>query len=99
MRLGVIRISSFAFVVFVASFQKSVTSVYLRELESGRFSPWKVANQPGWEKWNSEGKDGELNALVGKRFLVTIEGNQIADTKVLHDIAGKVDMNRLAALK
>ncbi|PYR93272.1 MAG: hypothetical protein DMF84_09775 [Acidobacteria bacterium] len=72
---------------------------YEKETESGYEKSVQVANQPGWEKWNSEGKDGELNALVGKRFLVTIEGNQIADTKVLHDIAGKIDMNKLAALK
>jgi hypothetical protein len=72
---------------------------YEKETSSGYEKSVQVANQPGWEKWNTEGKDGELNALVGKRFLVTIEGNQIADTKVLHDIAGRMDMNKLAALK
>jgi hypothetical protein len=40
-----------------------------------------------------------LNALVGKRFLVQIEGQQIEDTKVLHDLAGRIDMGKLAALK
>ena len=72
---------------------------YEKETESGYEKSVQVAHQPGWEKWNSEGKDGELNALVGKRFLVTIEGSQIDDTKVLHDLAGKMDMNKLAALK
>jgi hypothetical protein len=72
---------------------------YEKETESGYEKSVKVANQPGWETWNSESKHGELNALVGKRYLVTIEGNQIEDTKVLHDVAGKVDMNKLAGLK
>lgn len=72
---------------------------YEKETSSGYEKSVQVAKQPGWEKWNSEGKDGELNALVGKRFLVTIEGNEIADTKVLHDIADKIDMEKLAALK
>jgi len=72
---------------------------YEKETSSGYEKSTQVANQPGWEKWNTESKDGELNALVGKRFLVTIEGDQIDDAKVLHDIAGKIDMNKLAGLK
>ncbi|HEV3484822.1 MAG TPA: hypothetical protein VG106_05400 [Vicinamibacterales bacterium] len=72
---------------------------YEKETADGYEKSTPVNGQPGWEKWNSENKDGELNAVVGKRFLVTIEGNQIEDTKVLHEIAGKIDMGKLAALK
>ena len=72
---------------------------YEKETSDGYEKSTQVNGQPGWEKWNSEGKDGELNALVGKRFLVTIEGNQIDDAKVLHEVAGKIDMGKLAALK
>jgi hypothetical protein len=72
---------------------------YEKETENGYEKSVQVKNQPGWEKWNTEGKDGELNAVVGKRFLVTIEGNQIEDAKVLHEVADKIDMNKLAALK
>lgn len=72
---------------------------YEKETESGYEKSTTVAGQPGWEKWDTEGKSGELNALVGKRFLLTLEGSQIDDAKVLHEIAGKVDMGRLAALK
>ena len=36
-------------------------------------------------------KDGELNLVVAKRFLVTIEGNNIDDTKVLQEFASKID--------
>jgi hypothetical protein len=76
-----------------------LTAGYEKETSNGYEKSAKVNNQPGWEKWNSESKNGELNALVGKRFLMTIEGNGIADTKVLHEVAGKLDMNKLAALK
>jgi hypothetical protein len=72
---------------------------YEKETTEGYEKSTQVNGQPGWEKWDSEGKDGELNAVVGKRFLVQIEGSQIEDTKVLHEIAGKIDMGRLAALK
>lgn len=72
---------------------------YEKETSDGYEKSTTVNGQPGWEKWNSEGKNGELNALVGKRFLVQIEGQQIEDTKVLHELAGKIDMGKLAALK
>jgi hypothetical protein len=72
---------------------------YEKETADGYEKSTQVNGQPGWEKWNSEQKDGELNALVGKRFLVTIDGNQIDDAKVLHEVAGKIDMGRLAALR
>lgn len=71
---------------------------YEKETSDGYEKSTTVNGQPGWEKWN-ESKDGELNALVGKRFLVQIEGSEIADTKVLHDLAGKIDMGKLASLK
>lgn len=72
---------------------------YEKETSDGYEKSTTVNGQPGWEKWNSDGKNGELNALVGKRFLVQIEGQQIEDTKVLHELAGKIDMGKLAALK
>jgi hypothetical protein len=76
-----------------------LTAGYEKETADGYEKSTKVNEQPGWEKWDSSSKDGELNALVGKRFLVQIEGNQIDDTKVLHAVAGKIDMAKLAALK
>lgn len=76
-----------------------LTAGYEKETADGYEKSTTVNGQPGWEKWNGAGKDGELNALVGKRFLMQIEGNQIEDTKVLHELAGKIDMGKLAALK
>ena len=39
----------------------------------------KVNDFPGWEKWSSKDRDGELNAIVNKRFIVQIEGHNIDD--------------------
>jgi hypothetical protein len=72
---------------------------YEKETSDGYEKSTTVNGQPGWEKWDSSSKDGELNALVGKRFLVQIEGRQVDDTKVLHAVANKIDMGKLAALK
>ena len=57
-----------------------------------------VAGHPGFEKWNDRRKDGELNLVVAKRFLVSVEGDRLADMKLLHDFAGRVDFGKLAAL-
>lgn len=72
---------------------------YEKETSDGYEKSTKVNGQPGWEKWDSSSKNGELNALVGKRFLVQIEGSQVNDTKVLHELANKIDMGKLAGLK
>jgi hypothetical protein len=76
-----------------------LTAGYEKETSDGYEKSTKVNGQPGWEKWDSSGKDGELNALVGKRFLVQINGRGIEDTKLLHELAGKIDMAKLSALK
>ena len=72
---------------------------YMKETSSGYEKSVKVNEQPGWEKWDETDKDGELMALVGKRFLLQIEGRQLDDTKVLHDLAARIDMGKLASLK
>ena len=40
-----------------------------------------------------------MNLVLGKRFLVSIEGNSIADTKVLQEFASHIDVTKLAALQ
>lgn len=72
---------------------------YEKETQSGYEKSTTVAGMPGWEKWNTDGKDGSVNALVGKRFILSIEGSNVPDVKALHAIAAKIDMNKLAALK
>ena len=72
---------------------------YSQESTSGYEKSAVVNGQPGWEKWDSRNKSGEVHALVNKRFLVNIEGDNIGDTKVLQDMAAKIDFNRLASLK
>jgi len=76
-----------------------LASGYSKESTTGYEKSTTVNGQPGWEKWDSENKQGEVNALVGKRFLVSIEGNGIDGVQVLQDVASKMDFNRLASLK
>ena len=72
---------------------------YSKETSEGYEKAIKVQDQPAFEKWNSESKNGELNILVNKRFLVSIESNEIADMKALHEVADKMDFGTFASLK
>jgi hypothetical protein len=85
--------------LFLAPYSMFLQAGYEKETSSGYEKSMPINGQPGWEKWNTDGKDGELNALVGKRFLVTVEGRNVEDVKFLHQVAGKVDMAKLAAMK
>ncbi len=72
---------------------------YEKETSSGYEKSTTVGGQPGMEKWNTEGKDGEVMAFVGKRYILTVEGRNVDDIKVLRDVVGKIDLPKLAALK
>jgi hypothetical protein len=76
-----------------------LASGYSKETSEGYEKAVKVKDQPAFEKWNSESKNGELNILVNKRFLVTIESNEIGDTKMLHEVADKMDFGKFGSLK
>jgi hypothetical protein len=72
---------------------------YEKETERGYEKAVKVAGHPGFEKWDSEGKDGEVNAFVNKRYILQLEGSNLDDTKVLHQFAQAANLGKLATLK
>jgi hypothetical protein len=85
--------------LLVMPYSMFLTAGYEKQTEDGYEKSVTVAGQPGWERWSTDRKDGELNALAVRRFLVTVEGRNIEDTKVLHAVAQKIDMNRLGSLE
>jgi hypothetical protein len=85
--------------LLLAPYMMFLTSGYERETENGYEKSTRVGNEPGWEKWNTASKSGEVNAVVGKRFLVQAEGRAVDDIKVLHDAIGKANLVKLAAMK
>jgi hypothetical protein len=72
---------------------------YTKETDTGYEKATVVGGNPGWEKWDNSAKHAELGTVVGNRFLITIDGNDIADVKSVKDIASRIDMAKLAALK
>jgi len=85
--------------LLVAPFSMMMAMGYSKESSDGYEKATQVGGHPGFEKWDIEGKNGELTVFVGKRFLLTVEGHGIADTKPLHDAVAKMDLAKIAALK
>jgi hypothetical protein len=85
--------------MLVAPFAMFLAAGYEKETERGYEKGVKVGDYPGWEKWDSESKDGELNAIVNKRFIVQIEGRQIDNVKILHNVMDSTDLKKLADFK
>ena len=85
--------------LLVAPYAMFLTQGYEKETERGYEKSTKIGDYPGWEKWNTEGKDGELNAIVSQRFIVQVEGRNVEDIKALHAVMSAVDFGKLAAMK
>lgn len=85
--------------LLVAPWSMMMAMGYSKESSNGFEKATTIGGNPGFEKWQKQSKNGELNIFVGKRFLVTIEGDEINDTKVLHDFASQMDFGKLAAMK
>lgn len=85
--------------MLIAPWSMMLASGFSRETSDGYEKAVTVNGQPGFEKWDSASKDGELNLLVNKRFLVSVEGDDLEDTKVLHEFVSKIDLEKLGVLK
>jgi len=72
---------------------------YEKETQDGYEKSVNIAGNPGWEKWDKTSRSGELNVVVGKRFLVQVEGHDLDDVKALHAVLEQTDLSKLASLK
>lgn len=84
--------------LLLAPYAMFLTAGYEKETESGYEKSTKVGEHPGWEKWEAEDRRGEVNAVVGKRFLVQAEGSNLSDISVLRDAVARIDFAKLASL-
>lgn len=85
--------------ILIAPFSAFLQAGYEQETESGYQKSLTVKGYPGWEEFQTDSNQGQVNALVGKRFVVTIEGSGIKDTKVLHEFVEKLDLKKLETMK
>jgi hypothetical protein len=85
--------------LLVAPWAMFLTAGYERESSEGYEKSVNVGGNPGFERWNKDSRTGELNLVVAKRYLVTVEGDNLSDTQVLHEFASKIDAGQLSSLK
>jgi len=85
--------------ILVAPFAMFLAGNYERETDRGYEKSIKIGDIPGFEKWDSETKSGDLTVIVNKRFIVEVDGSTIEGPNVLHEILGKTDLKKLAELK
>ncbi|MEO8681457.1 MAG: hypothetical protein ABI665_20585 [Vicinamibacterales bacterium] len=85
--------------MLIAPWTMMMASGFSRETEDGYEKATTVAGNPGFEKWTKTDGRGELNMLVNKRFMVSIEGDHLDNIKALHTFAEKIDLGKLPATK
>lgn len=69
---------------------------YNRETSEGYEKSIEVNGMPTFERWNEEGKDNEVTVLVGKRFIVHVETNEMPEGSA-KKIAEGIDLSSLAS--
>jgi hypothetical protein len=72
---------------------------YEKESSDGYEKATMVGTHPAFEKWDQSSKRGELAVAVGKRFFVSVEGENIQNTAVLRELMSHIDLNKLAGMK
>lgn len=58
----------------------------------------KVKDNPGFLTWQKDGKHGQVQMLVGKRYIVTVQTDNIPSDQVIK-VAEALPLDKLAALK
>jgi hypothetical protein len=69
-----------------------------KETATGYEKTTKIEGYKSFEKYDTESKSGELNVLVGDRYLVNVEGNNVS-MDVMKDILKDLDLSKLAEMK
>jgi hypothetical protein len=85
--------------MLIGPWSMMLASGYSKESSDGYEKATTIEGNPAVEKWSSRGKNGELNILVGNRFMVTLDGNDLGDIRELHAFASAMNLGAIAALK
>ena len=68
-----------------------------REDENGYERTTTIGGHKAFEKYNAQTRDGELNVLVGDRFIVTLKGRNIEE-KDFRKAIDELDISKLAKM-
>ena len=85
--------------VFFLPYAMLMAAGYEKESGDGFEKATMVGTYPGFEKWDAASKRGEIAVAIGKRFFVSVEGDNIPNTAVLRELLSRVDLSKLAGMK
>ena len=85
--------------LLMAPWSMMMAAGYSRESSSGYEKSTSLSGNPAIEKWDKGSKNGELDVLVGKRFMLSLEGHDLNDIKQLQDFASNFNLSAIAAAK
>ncbi|MHA4736690.1 hypothetical protein [Dyadobacter sp. MSC1_007] len=69
-----------------------------KETTTGYEKTTKIDGHRAFEKFDNENKSGEINILVGERYVVNVQGNNISVDQ-LKDALKSIDLDKLGELK
>ena len=76
----------------------TMAAQFARESTEGYEKGVTIDGNPGVEKWRKDGGDADLNVVVGKRYLVEVEGSGVTP-ELVRGVWNSVDRAKLSALK
>jgi hypothetical protein len=85
--------------LLIEPWQMMLATGYSRKTGSGYEKATTIHGNPAIEKWDSNSKNGEIDVLVGKRFMVTLQGHDLGGIRQLQDFASNFDFGAIAAAK
>ena len=94
-----VEIFDYAYIsMLYAPFTMLLNMKYSRESSDGYERSVKIAEYPAYEKWEDASKDGEVNVLVGERFIVTVRTQGLPDGSAKR-IVESLDLKKLSGQK
>jgi nitrogen fixation protein FixH len=69
-----------------------------KETENGYEKTTKIDGHKAFEKYDNQRKSGEINVLVGNRYIINVHGNGVSVDQ-MKDVLGDINLNKLEALK
>jgi hypothetical protein len=72
---------------------------YARTTADGFERAATIDGFPAFETWSVASKSGEVDVVVNRRFIVEVEGRQLAEIADLRTFLARVDLHALAGQK
>lgn len=80
-------------------FSMFLASGYSERTSEGFRRSVTIKGEPGFEEWNEPGQSGTVTIVVGKRFVVSVDGSGVSGVEPMRALIERVDFGALTAAK